>query len=98
MERVPLEKVEQVLKSKEGWSIQEEKWLHKKYRFKKFIDAISFVNKIADLSEEVNHHPFISIDYVLVTIKLSSWKARGITDLDLKLIDQYDQLFNSLQS
>jgi 4a-hydroxytetrahydrobiopterin dehydratase len=40
-----------------------------------------------------NHHPFISIDYKLVTLKITSWKARGLTDLDISLAKQYDAIY-----
>jgi 4a-hydroxytetrahydrobiopterin dehydratase len=89
---VILEKAENLLNM--SWEIEDEKWLKKKYRFKNYLDGITFVNHIGHLSEEENHHPFISIDYKLVTIKLTSWKARGLTELDLSLASKYDQLYD----
>lgn len=49
--------------------------------------------KHCDRSEEVQHHPLISIDYKLITVKLSSWKAKGLTDLDFQLAADYDRLY-----
>lgn len=77
------------------WKLESEKWLIKKYRFKSFVNAIAFVNEIAKLSEDENHHPFILIDYTVVTLKLTSWNAKGITDLDIKLIQMYDSIYDS---
>lgn len=96
MEKLPLETVRVKLEKTNGWNIADDKWLHKKYRFKSFLDSIKFVNEIAKLSEKEDHHPFISIDYVLVTLKLTTWKAKGITDLDIKLIENYDQIYEEL--
>ncbi|MFC0470378.1 4a-hydroxytetrahydrobiopterin dehydratase [Halalkalibacter kiskunsagensis] len=93
MEKIALGVVNEKIKNVEGWRVSDEKWLIKKYRFRSYLNGISFVNKVAELSEQENHHPFISIDYVVITIKLSSWRANGITDLDLKLIDEYDQFY-----
>ncbi|WP_100408077.1 4a-hydroxytetrahydrobiopterin dehydratase [Bacillus solitudinis] len=93
MERLNIEVVQKHLSQLSGWAVSDEKWLVKKYRFRSYLSGIEFVNKIANLSEEENHHPFISIDYILVTIKLSSWKANGITNLDLRLIEEYDQFY-----
>lgn len=96
-EKLDLRNVKKKLEAMDGWKIAKEKWLHKKYRFQSYLDGISFVNKIAELSERENHHPFISIDYVVITLKLSSWRANGITELDLKLIEEYDQLYSEIK-
>ena len=69
------------------------KFIVKKYRFRKFLKGVAFVNEIANLSEEKNHHPFIAIDYKLVTLRLTSWNAGGLTDLDISLAKNYDTIF-----
>lgn len=96
MEKLPLETVRKKLVKTNGWDIVDDKWLHKKYRFKSFLDSIKFVNEIAKLSEKENHHPFIAIDYVLVTLKLTSWREKGITELDIKLIKNYDDIYEAM--
>jgi phenylalanine-4-hydroxylase len=81
-----------------GWQLKDKKWMEKKYRFREFLVGISFVQAIADLSEEVNHHPFISIDYKVVILKLSSWQANGLTGLDMDLAERYDRLYKEVVS
>lgn len=93
MERLSSLELSQALTLHETWQLVDEKWLEKRFRFSKFMDGIHFVNDIAALSEEVNHHPLISIDYKVVTLKLTSWRAKGITDLDIELIEKYDNLY-----
>ncbi|MGV3489109.1 MAG: 4a-hydroxytetrahydrobiopterin dehydratase [Tuberibacillus sp.] len=93
MKRAANDEIENILNQQEGWTVEDEKWLRKRFRFSEFLQGISFVNEIAKLSEEVNHHPFISIDYKVVTLKLTSWRMKGITDLDLELIQKYDALY-----
>jgi 4a-hydroxytetrahydrobiopterin dehydratase len=93
MEKLDLDVVQKKIEALKGWKVSDEKWLIKKYRFRSYLDGISFVNKVAELSEKENHHPFLSIDYVVITVKLSSWRANGITELDLKLIEEYDKLY-----
>jgi len=75
-----------------GWK-WDGKFIVKKYRFQEFLKGAAFVNEIAQLSEEKNHHPFISIDYKLITLKLTSWHAGGLTDLDVELAQQYDEIY-----
>ncbi|WP_249366879.1 4a-hydroxytetrahydrobiopterin dehydratase [Neobacillus rhizophilus] len=92
MKRLGEEEITLVLNSLTGWKL-EGKFIVKKYRFQEFLKGIAFVNDIAQLSEEKNHHPFISIDYKMVTLKITSWHAGGLTDLDISLAKQYDTLY-----
>jgi 4a-hydroxytetrahydrobiopterin dehydratase len=75
-----------------GWKL-EGKFIVKKYRFQEFLKGVGFVNEIAQLSEEKNHHPFIAIDYKLVTLKITSWNAGGLTNLDITLAENYDSIY-----
>ncbi|MBM7602314.1 4a-hydroxytetrahydrobiopterin dehydratase [Metabacillus crassostreae] len=90
--------IDEFLRLIEGWKLSNDKWLEKKYRFKDYLKGIEFVQKVANLSEELNHHPFISIDYKLVTIRLFSWRAKGITELDFELVKKYDEVYKELMS
>ncbi|MCM2531453.1 4a-hydroxytetrahydrobiopterin dehydratase [Neobacillus pocheonensis] len=78
-----------------GWKL-DGKFIVKKYRFSEFLKGVAFVNEIANLSEEKNHHPFIAIDYKLVTLKLTSWSAGGLTDLDTALAKRYDAIYEQI--
>lgn len=97
MEKLSHDVVIKRLSNLQGWTISDEKWITKKYRFRNYLNGITFVNEVAQLSEKVNHHPFITIEYVLITIKLSSWRANGLTELDLQLAEDYDELFNHVK-
>jgi 4a-hydroxytetrahydrobiopterin dehydratase len=94
MEKIAKSELKEQISQLDGWVIEDDKWLVKKYRFQQYLEGIEFVNKIAQLSEEVNHHPFISIDFKLITLKLTSWKARGLTEQDFQLARKYDQLYD----
>lgn len=80
-----------------SWKLTDEKWIERKYRFSEYLNGIEFVQNVAERSEEVNHHPFISIDYKLVTLKISSWQARGLTGLDFDLAKQYDEIYSKIK-
>ncbi|MBH0231184.1 4a-hydroxytetrahydrobiopterin dehydratase [Halobacillus yeomjeoni] len=89
------EKTERVAEL-DGWKLQDEKFIVKRYRFKDFLTGVQFVNNVAEYSEEIQHHPFISIDYKMVTMKLTSWNAKGLTDLDLQCAEKYDEFYKQL--
>jgi len=89
--------VQSMLQKMDGWKLTDERWIIKKYRFQEYLKGIQFVQKVAQLSEDANHHPFISIDYKLITIKISSWRAKGLTELDFELAKKYDEIFQEFQ-
>ena len=93
--RLSLTEIQQSLAELPGWKL-DGKFIAKKYRFQEFLKGVSFVNEIAALSEEKHHHPFMAIDYKLVTLRLTSWNAGGITDLDVSLAKKYDEIYGKM--
>ncbi|WP_419874752.1 4a-hydroxytetrahydrobiopterin dehydratase [Candidatus Pristimantibacillus sp. PTI5] len=82
--------IEQELEKIEGWKREDGKWLVKKYRFPTFPEGILFVNGVAEASERLNHHPFISIDYKMVTLRMTTWRSGGLTELDFQAAAAFD--------
>ena len=68
----------------EGWT-EVENALEREFRFGDFRAAIDFVIRVAELAEEMNHHPDIAISYTRVTLRWWTHTAGGITDLDREL-------------
>lgn len=97
MERLQEAEIEKALKANGKWKRIDEKWIERKYRFREYMRGIEFVNRIAQASENANHHPFISIDYKLISVKLSSWNARGLTELDFIMAKQYDEIYETIK-
>ncbi|MBO9599876.1 MAG: 4a-hydroxytetrahydrobiopterin dehydratase [Cohnella sp.] len=75
----------------QGWKLEEGgRTIAKKYLFPSFPEAVAFVNKVADIAEAQVHHPFISIDYRKVTLRLTTWHSGGLTLLDIQAAKAYD--------
>ena len=66
------------------WVISNEK-LHKEFIFENFINAFSFMTRVAIYAEKANHHPEWFNVYKKVTVDLSTHEANGITDKDFAL-------------
>ena len=49
-----------------------DKTISKTFEFNSYLDGIDFVNKIANLAEQENHHPDIIIGYCKVTVSLTT--------------------------
>jgi 4a-hydroxytetrahydrobiopterin dehydratase len=57
-----------------------------------FAEAIDFVNRVATLAEQENHHPDIDIRYRTVTVAWTTHSAGGITERDRELAALTEQL------
>tara|TARA_Y100001968_G_C18763426_1_gene438829 strand:- start:153 stop:446 length:294 start_codon:yes stop_codon:yes gene_type:complete len=93
MKKTLLSKEELALYKKhlEGWEI-EDKCLKKELNFDSFIEAFSFMTKIALISESMNHHPEWRNVYGHISIQLTTHESGGITELDFKLAKSIDGL------
>lgn len=80
-----------------GWS-RGENWIEKKYEFKNFLRAMSFVNAIAYVAESMSHHPDIIVSYNEVTLRNWTHAAGGITEYDFVLAERIDALVETEKS
>ena len=62
------------------------------FEFKNFSEAFGFMSAVAFLAERANHHPNWTNVYNKVSIALSTHDAGGITENDLSLAKQIDEL------
>ena len=52
--------------------ITTKKAIKKKFKFKSFDESIKFLNKIAEISKKLNHHPEIIVKFDEVWLKLQT--------------------------
>ena len=62
------------------------------FQFETFRDAVTFVDRVADIAEEANHHPDIDIRFNRVRLALVSHDAGGLTSRDFAIAAGADQL------
>ncbi|HEX8235708.1 MAG TPA: 4a-hydroxytetrahydrobiopterin dehydratase [Abditibacteriaceae bacterium] len=79
------------LQTLNGW-VQEGDAIRKQYVFDDFAAAMTFVNRVAELAEEADHHPDIDIRYNKVTLVLSTHSAGGLTKKDIALAQHIEAL------
>ena len=60
--------------------------------FENFVEAMQFVNSVAEMAEGVGHHPDIDIRYNKVRLALISHDAGGLTERDFDLAAGIDTL------
>ena len=91
----PLEKdkSEKLLQNIHGdWMIAENKKLRREFRFRNFVSAMEFVNRVAEVAEQEGHHPDIHLFYNKLTLELWTHAAHGLTENDFILAAKIDEL------
>lgn len=72
---------------------EENNQLIRTFKFADFKEAFAFMKKVADLAEELDHHPEWSNVYNEVVIKLSTHSAGNIvTEKDWNLANCIDKI------
>lgn len=75
------------------WTEKNDK-LSRTFTFKDFVDAFSFMTRVAMNAEKIDHHPEWSNVYNKVEINLSTHDAGDkVTDKDRKLAALIDKLY-----
>lgn len=87
MRRLSEDEIGQRLGALDGWSRSGDA-IERAYRFDSFADAMAFVNRVATLAEEADHHPDIDIRYDRVRLSLSTHSAGGLTARDFALAER----------
>jgi 4a-hydroxytetrahydrobiopterin dehydratase len=65
----------------------------REYKLTDFAAAIAFVNRVAALAQDANHHPDILVHgWNRVRLELSTHSEGGLTDADFALALQIDRL------
>ena len=88
-EKLSEAEIQRELTTLPGWELKAGEITHL-YKFKDFKEAMEFVNRVADLAEEADHHPDILIRYNKVTLTLSTHSAGGLTGKDFQLARKID--------
>ncbi|MDP3646428.1 MAG: 4a-hydroxytetrahydrobiopterin dehydratase [bacterium] len=92
---VPLfrSRVDELLKEVQGWSLSPDgKSISKTVKFKDFLEAMEFANKITPIAEAEGHHPDLTISWGKVGIELSTHAISGLSENDFILAAKIDQL------
>ena len=75
-----------------GWIITSN-YIEREFNFGNFIEAFSFMTKIALICEKHSHHPNWENVYSKVIIKLSTHDLGGITNLDQTIASEINVIY-----
>ena len=80
----------------QGW-VTRDNSLYKKYVFEDFNVAMKFMNQVAGVCNQMNHHPKWTNIYKTVECWLRTHDAESITEKDIQLAQAMDQIASGLK-
>ncbi|MAG38071.1 4a-hydroxytetrahydrobiopterin dehydratase [Candidatus Pacearchaeota archaeon] len=83
--------INEYMKKISNWALEGES-IVKDFHFRDFKQSMSFVNRIAELSERQEHHPGIVIDFNRVKISLTTHEEKGLTSKDFEVAQEIDKI------
>jgi 4a-hydroxytetrahydrobiopterin dehydratase len=86
--------LEKFLSGQPLWCLADGK-IVRDWRFKDFVAAMEFVNRVAEIAEAAGHHPDIDIRYNRVRLGLVTHDTGGITESDAAMAAQLTAHFAS---
>jgi 4a-hydroxytetrahydrobiopterin dehydratase len=79
------------LKKMTGWS-RDGNEIRKSFSFKNFYETMAFVNAVAFIANQQDHHPDMEVGYNKLTIRFSTHSAGGLTANDFAAAAKIDAL------
>jgi 4a-hydroxytetrahydrobiopterin dehydratase len=90
-ELIDPDELEGLLKKLPEWDLENNS-IVRMMEFDDFMEAIDFVNAVAEIAEEAGHHPDIDIRWCTITVRLTTHDAGGLTEADLDVAKKIDTL------
>lgn len=76
-----------------GWEVKEaSRRLERSFKFKNFISAMAFANRVGEVAEELGHHPDLQLGWGYVVVATTTHSAGALTSLDFDLARRVDDL------
>ena len=81
-----------------SWEVAEDsKTIRKEFKFKDFVRAMAFVDRVADIAEAEGHHPDIHIHYNRVVVELMTHAIGGLSENDFIVAAKIERLVKLTQ-
>ncbi|MDP2964621.1 MAG: 4a-hydroxytetrahydrobiopterin dehydratase [Pelolinea sp.] len=81
-----------------GWSVKDEsgvKKLSRVFKFKDYLSALDFTQRVGLLAEEEGHHPALVTEWGKVTVVWWTHKISGLHENDFIMAAKTDRLFTA---
>lgn len=73
------------------WDIHD-KHIERTFKFKDFMQAVEFANRVANIAETEGHHPDLYISWGKAKVELSTHSIHGLSENDFILAAKIDNI------
>jgi 4a-hydroxytetrahydrobiopterin dehydratase len=78
MNRLSENEIQDRLLELNGWDFNENA-IRKTFTFETYMESIRFINRLAELAEEANHHPDMAVGWCRIDVAFTSHDQGGVT-------------------
>ena len=87
------DEAEEYLEQVSEWTLSEDaKMIRRTFKFKNFVSALDFVNRVGDLAEQEGHHPDITFGWGYAAVTFYTHKLKGLHENDFIMAAKTDGL------
>lgn len=91
------DEIKKYLREVKDWEVSaDEKFIKRRFTFKNFYKTMAFVNAIAWIANQENHHPDMEVGFNYCTVKYTTHAVNGLTQNDFVCAAKIDKLEPSL--
>jgi len=77
-----------------GWTVKDNKEISKDFSFKNFYQTMAFVNAIAWIANQENHHPDLEIGFNHCLVRYTTHALKGLSENDFICAAKVDLLLS----
>jgi len=78
MSRLSGIEIQDALSGLDGWEFKNNA-IHKIFTFESYLNSIAFINRLAEIAEENNHHPDMVVGWCKIDVAFTSHDQGGVT-------------------
>lgn len=79
------------------WTVVDGARIRREYRFKTYMDCVTWVPLIGQIADSENHHPDIHVFYRRVLVELWTHTVNGLSENDYIVAAKFDQVYESYE-
>ncbi len=78
MSRLSGIEIQDALSGLDGWELKDNA-IRKTFTFETYMESIAFINRLAEIAEEANHHPDMVVGWCRIDVAFTSHDQGGVT-------------------
>ena len=78
MSRLSVTEIQEKLSTLNEWEFKDNT-IRKTFTFETYMESIGFINRLAEIAEEANHHPDMLVGWCRIDVAFTSHDQGGVT-------------------